>query len=200
MMDPIDVGTTGPVGPRRQRVLFGILVVLLIGAAGMLLFWPRAPRAPQPDATQDDVARPTAAERSLQLYFADADAQGLVAEKRMMRLGGALEDNVEAAVNALVAGPGEHEHASVLPSEARLLQTYYTDATRTLFLDFNSALVTKHPGGSTAEYLTLSALVRTVGANFPEVTRLQILVDGQAIDTLAGHFDISKPIEIAEWH
>jgi len=31
------------------------------------------------------------------------------------------------------------------------------------------------------------------------VARLQLLVDGQAIDTLAGHFDTSKPIEIDDW-
>ena len=191
--------TPGTSGPRRQRVLFWGVVVVLLAAASLLLFWPHTPSERDRDEGPDDSARPAAAEQVMQLYFADRDAQGLVGESRKVHFGAGLEENVEAAVNALVAGPQEEQHAAVLPAEARLQQTFYTDATKTLFLDFNSALVTRHPGGSTAEYLTLSALVRTVAANFPEVARLQILVDGQAIDTLAGHFDISKPIEIADW-
>ncbi len=81
----------------------------------------------------------------------------------------------------------------------RLEQTYFADETSTLYLDFSPALVTQHPGGSAAEYHTIRALVRTIAANFPDVARMQILVDGQPIDTLAGHYDTSKPIAVTDW-
>ena len=54
-------------------------------------------------------------------------------------------------------------------------------------------------GGSAAEYYSISALVRTLGANFPEVRAVQILVDGQPVDSLAGHFDTSGPLDVATW-
>jgi hypothetical protein len=66
-------------------------------------------------------------------------------------------------------------------------------------VDFNTALVTQLPGGSAAEFHLLGALVRTVGANFPEVTSVQILVDGQPVDSLAGHYDTSGPLRVAAW-
>ena len=185
--------------PAQRRLLFWSFVVVLLGAAGVLLFWPHGPLQQETEETSTSSPEPGKAEQALQLYFADDDAQNLVSERRSLPERSSLEEKVEAVVEALVAGPEEASHMAVLPKEARLLQTYYTESTRTLFLDFNHALVDRHPGGSTAEYLTLGALVRTVAANFPQVTRLQILVDGQAIDTLAGHFDTSKPIEVSDW-
>jgi len=185
--------------PGQRRLLFWSFVVVLLGAAGVLLFWPHGPLQPEREETSTSSPEPGKAEQALQLYFADDEAQNMVSERRALPERASLEESVEAAIAALVAGPEEEHHNSVFPKEARLLQTYYTESTRTLFLDFNHALVDRHPGGSTAEYLTLGALVRTVAANFPQVTRLQILVDGQAIDTLAGHFDTSKPIEVSDW-
>ena len=185
--------------PGQRRLVFWGFVVVLLGAAGLLLFWPHGPLEPGGEETSTSSPEPGKAEQARQLYFADAEAQNLVSESRSLPERTSLEGNVEAAIVALVAGPDEEDHMPVFPKEARLLQTYWTESTHTLFLDFNHALVDRHPGGSTAEYLTLSALVRTVAANFPQVTRLQILVDGQAIDTLAGHFDTSKPIEVSDW-
>ena len=46
------------------------------------------------------------------------------------------------------------------------------------------SLVTQHPGGSAAEWATLAAIVRTIGSNFPEVARVQVMVDGQPLETL----------------
>ena len=105
---------------------------------------------------------------------------------------------------SLLSGLPVHEHRGwnnrcTLPPGTRLRQAFYDDDSATLYLDFRPELVTRHPGGSAAEYFTLSSIVRTLGTNFPEVARVQILVDGQPIESLAGHFDASKPIEIATW-
>ena len=51
-----------------------------------------------------------------------------------------------------------------------------------------------HPGGSLNELLTVYALVNAVTANLPAVKRVQILVDGKEVDTLAGHVDLRRPL------
>lgn len=186
-------------GGNRRRVLFWGFVVLLLVAAAGLLFWPQGGLELQAPATQEDRADRGGDAQSVQLYFADAQAQNLTSESRKLDFGEGLEENVQATVAALASGPQQEGNVAVLPREARVEQVFFTEATRTLYLDFNKALVDQHPGGSTAEYLTLGALVRTIAANFPQVANLQLLVEGQAMDTLAGHFDTSKPIEVADW-
>ncbi|HZL86206.1 MAG TPA: GerMN domain-containing protein [Candidatus Krumholzibacteria bacterium] len=188
----------GSGGNRRRTLFWGFVVLLLVAAAG-LLFWPQGGLELQSPATQEDRGDRGGDAHSVQLYFADAQAQNLASESRKLDFGEGLEENVQATVAALAAGPQQEGNVAVLPREARVEQVFFTEATRTLYLDFNKALVDQHPGGSTAEYLTLGALVRTIAANFPQVANLQLLVEGQAMDTLAGHFDTSKPIEVADW-
>lgn len=186
-------------GGRRGKILFWALLLVLLGIASWVLFWPHGGLQPRSGGEITERDETLSGDHAIVLYFADPNAQNLVTERREVPFKESLEENVEVALRALLLGPAQSSHVAVLPRAARLEQTYYTEVDRTLYLDFNGALVSEHPGGSAAEHLTLSALVRTVGANFPEVARVQLLVDGQAIDTLAGHFDTSKPIEIADW-
>lgn len=181
------------------RILIWALLLVLLGVGMWVLFWPHGGLTPRPSGEITPREESQTGDHDIVLYFAEDDAQSLVTEHREVPYKETLEENVEVALKAMLSGPAQQGHVAVLPSEARIEQVFYTDGDRTLYLDFNAALSSKHPGGSAAEYLTLSALVRTVGANFPEVARVQILEDGQAIDTLAGHFDTSKPIEIDSW-
>ncbi len=185
-------------GSQRGRILFWALVVVLVGAAAWILFWPHdSIDGEQPAQLQRE--GPAAGTRRVVLYFADPDARSLVTERREVPFGETLEESVEETVRALVAGPQERGGVPVLPADARLEQTYFAEETATVYLDFNPALVTQHPGGSAAEYHTIRALVRTIAANFPDVARVQLLVDGQPVDTLAGHYDTSKPIAVSDW-
>ena len=45
---------------------------------------------------------------------------------------------------------------------------------------------TSHSGGSLDEALTVYAIVNALTVNLPDVTAVQILVDGKEVDTLAG--------------
>ena len=172
--------------------------MLLVATAVWLLFGPHHRRdSDGPAATAPELA--TQSTRPIVLYFGDREAHSLVSERREVPGAASLEGRAEAALQALGAGPEQPGAVPALPDGTRLKQAFFDEESATLYLDFNTALVTHHPGGSAAEYYTLSAIVRTVGANFAEVSRLQILVDGQPIDSLAGHFDTSRPIDVRTW-
>ena len=50
------------------------------------------------------------------------------------------------------------------------------------------------------EALTVYAIVNAVTVNLPDVTAVQILIDGKEVDTLAGHLDLRAPLaEGARW-
>lgn len=171
--------------------------ILLLGA--WLLFSPRAIEPPEPPEAALGEAASGTAPVSATVYFGDRDGRTLVSERRDVPAGGTLEARVKGVVMAMAEDPETQGAVCVLPRAARLVRVFHDADSATLYLDFSPELVTRHPGGSAAEWATLSALARTVSANFPEIARLQLLVDGQAVETLAGHFDTSQPLELAAW-
>jgi len=188
--------------PRRGLRLPGLqwfvaALLLLLGA--WLLFSPRAIEPPEaPLATAGD-ASAGAAPGSATVYFGDRLGRALVSERRDVVAGSTLEARVKGVVAAMAEEPETQGAVRVLPPAARLGRVFHDADSATLYLDFSPELVTQHPGGSTAEWATLAALARTVSANFPEIARLQLLVDGQPVETLAGHFDTSQPLDLATW-
>ena len=72
-----------------------------------------------------------------------------------------------------------------------LLYEVYLDEQSTAYLDFSGALSAAHIGGTTAELLTVQTILNTVRANFgDDIQHVQILIEGQEVDTIAGHIDI----------
>ena len=60
-------------------------------------------------------------------------------------------------------------------------------------VDFSKELKTKHWGGSTGESMTIMSIVNSL-TELPGIEKVQILIEGQKEDTLAGHWDLSSPI------
>jgi spore germination protein GerM len=188
-----------PPGQRRSRGarIFWSVFVLLVAAAAGLLFAPRGALEPEP--VQTTSPEQPVESRPVNLYFSDPEAQRLVAEEREMPPSESMETGLAAVLQALADGPQKNGAVRTLPEQVRVRRVFFDDSNATAYIDFDPALVTRHPGGSTAESITLGSILRTVGANFPEITRVQILVDGETVESIAGHFDTSKPIEIAAW-
>jgi spore germination protein GerM len=141
-----------------------------------------------------DVGRPAAeapdGARTIELLVPEADGR-LVVETREILGGESLEADVRRAVEELVRGGESGLHP--LPSTTRLLDVFF-DGEGLLVLNFSDDLRTDHPGGSEAELATVRCLVGTVAANFPEVDRVGVLVDGEPVATLGGHADLGEPI------
>ena len=50
-----------------------------------------------------------------------------------------------------------------------------------------------------AEYLAVASLVRTLGANLPEVKRILIVCGGRPMATLGGHLPLDQPLDVNDW-
>lgn len=61
-----------------------------------------------------------------------------------------------------------------------------------VIVDLSGSFVAAHPSGIEPETLTLLSMIGTLHANFPEVTQVRFLVDGQQHETLAGHADLTR--------
>ena len=127
------------------------------------------------------------------LYYAAADGQSLAAIKREVPLAdGVVAQGRQVIQSQLEAAPTPY--VSVIPPGTTLRAFYVTDR-GDAFVDLSPELTTAHPGGSTTELLTVSALVNAVMTNLSSVRRVQILIGGKEADTLAGHVDLRRPFE-----
>jgi hypothetical protein len=86
-----------------------------------------------------------------------------------------------------------------VPADTRLRNVFVTDH-GDAFVDLSGDVVAKHTGGSLDELFTVYTIVNALTVNLPAVQRVQILVDGKEVDTLAGHVDLRHPLaKSLEW-
>ncbi len=101
------------------------------------------------------------------------------------------DEPIEAALNALIAGvPGSHSMVA-LPGDAGVLDVSVQDGVATV--DFSQEMQTGLNVGSGGEAAVIMAIANTV-CSFQGVTAVKILIDGQPVETLAGHVDVTGPI------
>ena len=143
-----------------------------------------------------DVGRPTSdvpgGARTIELLVPDGDGRFDV-ETREIVGGETAESEIRRAIEELIRGSEKGIHP--LPSTTRLLDVFL-DGNGELILNFSDDLRKDHPGGSEAELATVRCLLSTIGANFPDVERVRLLVEGEPITTIAGHADLSGALAV----
>lgn len=174
-----------------------VLAAVAVIAAGVILI--RKYAVPAGEEPVQGVRRVPEEAKSVSLFFPSKDADGLLSETREIAVGDDLEDQVAGVIAALADGPSGKDMVPVLPEGTEVLDVFWVEETQTLYIDFNRVLQTDYQGGSTSEYYTIYSILRTVASNFPQARRLQLLVDGYPAETLAGHYDVSRPLDIMRW-
>ena len=179
-----------------RRLGLVAVIAIVLGAVGF--FGMRAlERAitPQPSAPATSTAAPgaTTPHITATLYYGSEDGRLLVPVKREVPLAeGVVAQGRQIIAAQLEAAPAPYH--SVIPAGTTLRAFYVTDR-GDAFIDVSGQISRGHPGGSTTELLTVYAMVNAVTANLPAVQRVQILVDGQEVDTIAGHIDVRRPLK-----
>jgi len=127
------------------------------------------------------------------LYFAARNSDYLTAEQRVVLHPDRPEDLASAIINGLIKGP-ERTLLRTIPAGTRLRALYITPD-GICYVDLSPAVRQQHPGGSKSELLTIFSMVNSLVLNVPEIERVQFLIDGQEVLTLAGHIDLQLPVK-----
>ncbi|MBM3275493.1 MAG: GerMN domain-containing protein [Candidatus Sericytochromatia bacterium] len=142
---------------------------------------------PEPDPAED-VAHIRAT-----LYYGAAASDQLVPIRREVPLASAPADQARQVVVAqLRAAPAPL--VSLFPESTRVRSVFVT-GTGDAFVDLTATAATDHVGGLTAEILTVYSLVNALTSSLPSIRRVQLLIDGREVDSLAGHVDLREPLE-----
>lgn len=128
----------------------------------------------------------------LTVYHATPDAMYLVPEVHVVAK---TDHPAQTAIELLLAGTQNKQLVAVLPHDTKLRNLSVKD--HIAYVDFNNKLVKNAHGGSAEEVLIVGAIVNTL-TEFPEIHKVQIMVDGKKIDTISGHMDISEPLSRSE--
>ena len=126
------------------------------------------------------------------LFFSEEEGEYLVGEKREIPKRDRVEEEARETIAELIRGP-QGAFIPTVPSRAKLL-TLQIDAQGLAKVNFDQTLSREHPGGSSAEMLTLYSIVNSLTLNFPQIKRVQILIDGKAVESIAGHISLKHPV------
>jgi spore germination protein GerM len=126
------------------------------------------------------------------LFFSEEEGEYLVEEKREILKTGRVEEEAKETVVELIKGP-KGRLIPALPPHTRLL-TLRMDQNGVAKVNFDQTLSKEHPGGSSAEMLTLYSIVNSLTLNFPQIKRVQILIDGKEAESIAGHISLKQPV------
>jgi spore germination protein GerM len=136
--------------------------------------------------------------QSVLLTFATSGATRTIDERREIVVPEDRASRARRILEELASGPETDGADPTIPIGTRVNSVVFDD-TGGAFADFSPELVENHPGGSTGELFTIRSIVRTLALNFPDVERVSILVDGDEIETLAGHIDASVPFLVENY-
>ncbi|MFN3690779.1 MAG: GerMN domain-containing protein, partial [Fimbriimonadales bacterium] len=164
---------------RRVQSLLGVLFIVIAALAIGVGIWLRLTPAPPPEPPQPP--------REAKIYIPKVDPEGELAyESRPVAIQ-RPETAYREVFERLIRESG------VFPRGVRLLGA--TARNGVLTLNFSKAMVDNFAGGVTEETALVNALTYTAGS-FPNIERVQILVEGKPVESLGGHIEISKALPV----
>jgi hypothetical protein len=182
-----------------RRILTIAAVALLAIGGGWVLFvgLPRwYGQGAQPQNGPAEASRSSAsAERKINatLYYISADGLWLIGAQREVPFGDPIAEQARHIIEAQLVDAPEPLAAAVPRGTA--LRAVFVSERGDAFVDLTGEVTSRHTGGSLDELFTVYAIVNALTVNLPAITRVQILVDGKEVDTLAGHVDLRHPLQ-----
>jgi spore germination protein GerM len=180
---------------RRIAIIAAVILAAFAGVWSLVVYRSRGP-APAPAAVPGtDAAAAAVAQPKIKatLYYISEDGLSLPGVQREVPFGDPIVEQARRIIEVqLAAAPPPY--ASAIPAGTKLRALYVGDR-GDAFVDLSGEVRTAHTGGALDELFTTYAIVNALTVNLPAITRVQILVDGKEVDTLAGHVDLRRPLQ-----
>jgi spore germination protein GerM len=179
----------------RRAALIAIAAAAVVATVILAVLVPRwrSPRADGAATPAPAPVVPAGRKITATLYYISPDGMSLIGVQREVGFGEAVIDQARYILEAQL-GPAPAPQASAIPEGTTLRGLYFTDR-GDAFVDLSGDARTKHTGGAIDELFTVYSIVNALTVNLPAVKRVQILVDGREVDTLAGHVDLRHPLQ-----
>jgi hypothetical protein len=124
------------------------------------------------------------------LYFPSLSERKLVAESRPVKWASSADDRVRQVLLALAEGSRQGLGRPLAPSTN--VRAVFLTSDGTAYVDLSNDLLSGINPGIESESLSVYSMVDSITANIPSVKRVKILIQGQEVETLEGHADLSE--------
>lgn len=194
---PAPPAAPAPAGRQPKAAMWTMATMAVVCLAGLLWLviaklpgWMSSPTTGQPEAP----ASASADTRKIRatLFYVSADGSELVPASREVEYGATPGEQARRIAEAQLQ-PAPAGRLSAIPT-GTTVRGFYMGSKGEAYLDVSRDIITGHTGGSLDEALTVYAIVNALTVNLADVTSVQILVEGKAVDTLAGHVDLRRPL------
>jgi spore germination protein GerM len=180
---------------RTTLILAGMMVVIAV-AWGLVVAIPRWSSQAAPTTEAAAPGAPSAApERKITatLYYIAEDGLSLVGVQREVPFGEPVTEQARRIIEQQL-GEAPAPLVSAMPAGTSL-RSLFISQRGDAFVDLSRDVSAKHNGGALDELFTVYTVVSALTVHLPAITRVQILIDGQEADTLAGHVDLRHPLQ-----
>ncbi len=179
---------------RRIAIIAALIVAAFAGVWIVVSHRPRGAATVTPGANTEAAATAAAQPKiKATLYYISEDGLSLPGVQREVPFGDPIVEQARRIIEAQLA-EAPPPYASPIPRGTKLRALYVGDR-GDAFVDLSAEVRTAHTGGALDELFTTYAIVNALTVNLPAITRVQILVDGKEVDTLAGHVDLRRPLQ-----
>jgi germination protein M len=187
----------------NPKIILSLLIILVLVIVGYLIFnkiivpvWEKYTEKPiitkevpyKEEEIKEVQPVPIKETVEVNLYFSDSQAMYLVPEKRKISQVPSL---TRQAVIELIKGPENSDFYPTIPEGTQVNEVYIVDDI--VYIDLSEEIFKNHPGGSSGELMTVYSIVNTL-TEIPPIKGVQILVEGNEMESLVGHVDISMPL------
>lgn len=148
----------------------------------------QATSTPAPATPQTLTSRPV-------MLFYEDDGQLLAPRIENVQLPATETASIRPLLTALLTPAAAGTDPRSVPEGIEVRATYFLPD-GTAIVDLSGPLLAAGwKTGSQAELMLVYSIVQTLTSNLPSVRQVQILVNGQPAETLAGHVSIQRPLQ-----
>lgn len=133
------------------------------------------------------------AARQVNLYFPSDEDGSLVEETRSIAWSDNDADRIRAVLLALIEG-SRSGRARSLPASADV-RAVFLASDGTAYLDFSNNAIGLEAPGIGSETLAVYSIVDSLAANISAVKQVRFLIQGQEVETLDGHVDLTAAFQ-----
>jgi hypothetical protein len=123
------------------------------------------------------------------LYFPAWSEGKVVPESRPITWAESDVDRIRQVVLALAEG-SHQGYGRVIPSSTTVRAVFLAN-NGTVYVDFANDLLSDFEPGIQTETLVIYSIVDSIASNIPSVKRVRFLIQGQEVETLDGHADLT---------
>lgn len=199
----------------RRALILTLVVAVVLGVGIHYLMTLRRHIAPAAESTtrSEQTARTQLNEEALQqsggqaqvitLYFPSYADGNLLPETRSLKLS---SDNIKAIRQILLALiEGSHQGHGTALSPSTTIRAVFLTQDGTAIVDLSQEALSDFQPGIESESLAIYSIVDSLCANITQVKDVKFLVQGQEVQTLDGHIDLTgnfapEPSLIAQTH